>query len=171
MMFVLAVTRLKQIQIGHNFRKQINDNMKNKTQKLAPTANGTKPVVRRRTVTLEERGWAGHFICSDRCLFKRNTLLKCGEERIVVSTVGNMVDIHAIGYPSKITIDTIGSARYYETMAFHAKYDKPYWDADVSRQVDFKSDWAIGKPYKDNEANEMHDKAVSEIRKMLERRK
>jgi hypothetical protein len=116
-----------------------------------------------------ERGWGGHFICADRCLFRRNTLLDFGgKNKVVVSTVGMMRDIHSLkGY----AYDTIGAGgRYYETMAFMAKKDGPYWDADVRQPVSFKSEWAICATSwqklpkdADNRANAMHEQVVKEL--------
>lgn len=107
-----------------------------------------------------ERGWGGHFICSDECLFRRNTLVTNGEKRIVVSTVGLM----KIGS----SFETVGCERYFETMAFEAKFDGKYWDADVSRHVDFESPWSIGIIDAENQANEMHENVVNEIMLKLE---
>jgi hypothetical protein len=107
-----------------------------------------------------ERGWAGHFICADRCRFRRNTLLEHKEVRIVVSTVGLLV------IDGKI--ETVGHARYFETMAFHAEYDGRYWDANVSREVEFDSPWSIAELDADDKANDMHEAVVEEIsNKML----
>lgn len=107
-----------------------------------------------------ERGWAGHFICSDRCKFRRNTLLECGNVKIVVSTVGAM-------YDEKGKLQEIGLNRHYETMAFHVdKSTGPYKDADVSEIVSFESKGALKwhkDGYIDNEANDMHEAVVKEI--------
>lgn len=115
---------------------------------------------------ITERGWAGHFICADRCEFRRNTLIDFGHKKVIVSTVGMMRDLEQSG-----KFDTIGAGgRYYETMAFVAKKDGPYWDIDVSRQLSFESEWAICAESveklpkdADNIANDMHDAVVSEL--------
>ncbi len=70
-----------------------------------------------------ERGWAGHYFCADRCRFRRNTLLEYGNQAIVVSTVGNLV------IDGKL--ETIGSERYAETLAFEGKHEGPYMEADI----------------------------------------
>ena len=107
-----------------------------------------------------ERGWPGHFICAHLCIFHRNTLLEYGEARIVVSTVGMMRDPLKEG-----SFQEIGLNRYYETMAFHAKkciLDK-YWDADVTREVNFQSPWYVEELGADDKANDMHENVVFEI--------
>lgn len=108
-----------------------------------------------------ERGWPGHYICAHDCKFRRNTLLEYGDVRIVVSTVGN--------YIFKEKTQIIGFDRYYETMAFHAKLDEIYWDADVQKEVDFESEWAIRemKDGSDQKANDMHEAVVKEISNTL----
>lgn len=120
-----------------------------------------------------ERGWSGHFICALNCLFRRNTLLEFGRKKIIVSTVGMMRDYD---YTNGSFYSTIGAGgRYYETMAFEAKKDGPYWDADVSRQINFESEWAICAESveklpedADNKANDMHEAVVSEIIERLQ---
>tara|TARA_R110000796_G_scaffold111907_1_gene223420 strand:- start:385 stop:729 length:345 start_codon:yes stop_codon:yes gene_type:complete len=106
-------------------------------------------------VKTTERGWAGHYILSNRCIFKRNTLVEYGGTRIVVSTVGNLLIDNEIC--------TIGYKRHYETMAFHSKEDCKYNDADVTRVYDFDSEWRIISMDRDIEANEMHENVVSEV--------
>ena len=114
-----------------------------------------------------ERGWAGHFICCKDCLFRRNTLLEKGEEKIVVSTVG--------GYRYNDKLDTIGSGgRYYETMAFKAHKEGPYWEANVGEQISFESEWDICAASPDdlpndvdNRADRMHEAVVEELSNKL----
>ena len=108
-----------------------------------------------------ERGWAGHFICANRCLFRRNTLLQCGTTFIVVSTVGAMRDMDN-------EIEEIGYHRYYETMAFHSdRKDKRYHDMDVKREIRFDSPRAVQKVDADDKANDMHETVVKEITESL----
>lgn len=124
---------------------------------------GTEPKFRIVMVTTEERGWAGHFIMADRCHFRRNTLVTHRDRRIVVSTVGGM--LNRDGQP-----ETVGSGRYYETMAFEAEKDSDgYWDADVSHEVGIHGKTAVTEweAQSDREANDMHNAAVAEIANRL----
>ena len=102
-----------------------------------------------------ERGWGGHYILSNKCLFRRNTLLEFGDVKLVISTVGNL-------YINE-EIDTVGANRYAETMAFYAKFDGHYWDADVTKELKFSSPWAMHTYDDDNKTNDMHEAVVSEF--------
>ena len=111
-------------------------------------------------VKIEERGWAGHCCVSNDCLFRRNTLITLGDRRIVVSTVGNLIDG-----------SMIGSDRYYETMAFEAHYSNGYWEADVNEQIiapDCEDSLSQTGWQADRLANEMHDDIVNIISKRIE---
>ena len=118
-------------------------------------------------VKVTERGWAGHFICSDRCLFRRNTLLEYKDRKWIVSTAGAFRN-------RENKMDSIGHRRWYETMAFEAIEDRGYIEADIMKQIYFDSEWGIwgdsweevcdncnGTP--DNVANDMHDRVVNEL--------
>ena len=102
-----------------------------------------------------ERGWLGHFICGDRCRFRRNTLLECGETRVVVSTVGNL---YIDG-----KLETIGADRHAETMAFRAKKEGIYWEADVENEIVFRSPWQSNIVDDDTKLDEMHESVILEI--------
>ena len=108
---------------------------------------------------ITERGWAGHFCASVYCAFRRNTLIEVGNKKVVVSTVGNYRPPH-----SK-EIEQIGLERYYETMAFEAKYEEPYWEADTQKEIEFVSSWSIDRIGHDTDklANDMHETVVNEI--------
>ena len=113
-----------------------------------------------------ERGWAGHFICSHSCRYRRNTLLEYGNKKIVVSTVGNYINLDG-------KVDTIGLDRWYETMCFKGKEENGYIEADIFEPIDINNEWGIwGKtwqdvleqfPLVDNRADEMHETIVQEM--------
>ena len=114
-----------------------------------------------------ERGWAGHFCCSDSCKFRRNTLLECGETKVVISTVGNSFD-------SRGRFDHVGVGRDYETYAYYVDpASGDYKDIDVERQIWFESRGAYlikkGDKYPDLIANEMHETVVQELTEKLEK--
>ena len=126
-------------------------------------------------VKVTERGWAGHFICADKCQFRRNTLLEYKDKKWIVSTVEAMPQPEALRkipeFCSENGYDTIGFNRYYETMAFEAQEVKDddgnviYYDINVSKMIDFDSDWAIDHIdfTTDKLANEMHENVVNEL--------
>ena len=115
---------------------------------------------------ITERGWPAHYICAELCTFRRNTLIEYADLKWVVSTVGRQLP--AKGYDHW---ETVGHNRYYETMAFKAKQDGIYWDADTSNPIYFDSGWAIHDCADDSEfrANEMHDKVVAELSEKIKR--
>lgn len=115
-------------------------------------------------ISKEERGWGGHFACAHDCRFRRNTLISKGDIYIVVSTVGSYSP------RNNKEVEPIGINRYYETMAFYSdEEDYMFHDADIDKEVSFKGSWSISEPYKDNEANDMHENIVNEISDILER--
>jgi len=113
-------------------------------------------------VKITYRGWPGHFICANRCVFRLNTLVEYGKRAIVVSTVG-LLKYHE----NDKEFANIGCDRLIETMAFESLYDE--WnDADVSKEIDFESNWALNNT-NEHQAQEMHETVVKEIaQRMIE---
>jgi hypothetical protein len=111
-------------------------------------------------ITREERGWPGHYILANKCMFRRNTLIKSDDIYIVVSTVGRMAS------NDFDDLKEVGHNRYYETMAFYADTDDdPYHDANVNRSITFESPWSIDDHtnFADKRADQMHEKVVDEL--------
>ena len=109
-----------------------------------------------------ERGWAGHFCCSYRCEYHRNTLLEYNGMKVVVSTVGRLRKDMVSG-----TYEDLGYKRHFETMAFMAKEDDKYNDADVERELSFDAKWSLPYPDMELEADAMHEDVVTELSKRL----
>lgn len=112
-----------------------------------------------------ERGWPGHFISADKCLFRRNTLLENATCKVIVSTVGNYRvnnHIEPIGYNNH--------PRYYETLVFEAVLIGAYYDIATDKPISFYSPWAICAESVDklpndvdNQADIMHETVVEEL--------
>ena len=109
-----------------------------------------------------ERGWAGHFCCSYRCEYHRNTLLEYNGMKVVVSTVGRLRK-----HPIKKIYKEVGHGRYFETRAFMADEDDKYNDADVDREIQFDAKWCLPSPDMELEADAMHEDVVTELSKRL----
>lgn len=109
-----------------------------------------------------ERGWAGHFCCSYRCEYHRNTLLEYNGIKVVVSTVGRLRKDMISG-----TYEDLGYKRYFETMAFMADEDSECNDADVEREIQFDAKWCLPSPNMELEADAMHEDVVTELSKRL----
>ena len=129
----------------------------------------------KRKIKTTERGWAGHFICSHDCRFRRNTLVECGEKRVVVSTVG---DMHYNASCAKIMGKSvndpieIGHKRHYETMAFKATLQGQYWDADFGAEEYGVAEFGFMVTDKNHDiaddlANAMHENNVGYIAQQL----
>lgn len=116
-----------------------------------------------------ERGWPGHFICANRCRFRRNTLLECGDTRAIVSTVGLQENPLRTTNMS-VSFEEVGAGRYFETMVFHARrVGGRYWDADIDRQIFVDSPHTISEIDADDKANDMHEQVVKEVTDKIER--
>ena len=106
-----------------------------------------------------ERGWPGHFIGADNCSFTRNTLVRYGDKKVVVSTVGRY-------FPKgSDEVEEVGLDRYFETTAFWAD-DTKFADADVSERLHLEGKASIGhaRPEADIVADTMHNNRVEEVK-------
>ena len=64
-------------------------------------------------------------------------------------------------------VKELGYRRYFETMAFIAKENDKYNDADVTMQVSFDAKWCLPSPSMELEADTMHEDVVMELSKRL----
>lgn len=118
-------------------------------------------------VTRTERGWAAHFVSSQDCLFRRNTLVEgkwsTGELRVVVSTIGNYIPNPKLPYPERIQpLDSNNSQ--FETRAFVAELEGLYWEADVTKEIPLESRCRIPLLCTDDRlADQMHELCVEEV--------
>jgi hypothetical protein len=122
-------------------------------------------------ITIKERGWAGHFICADRCLYRRNTLISDGTYQVVVSSVGNMVRLDSNGNSTETLLE-IGCDRVYETMTFFAVEENGYIETDVTKEIYLNCNRGLSKSElrddMDNQADEMHEENVQKVVQLME---
>ena len=113
-------------------------------------------------VKTTERGWVGHFIGGDRCLYHRNTLIEYKNKKWIISTVG----LYKNPTTNKIDILCGGGRAYYETKAFVANFENGYWEIDAGKEIAFDNQCAIYHCgyTADKEADQLHDKIVEELK-------
>jgi len=128
-------------------------------------------------VKITERGWPAHLCVAERCLFRRNTLLELGEERVVVSTVGawdttleaETVLRGAVKVPSiyvKVGNKYFSQLRwdaFYETMVFKARKEGVIWEADTGQPLDYLDTHGEIGALGDLAANEMREAMVQRV--------
>jgi len=129
-------------------------------------------------VKVTYRGWAGHFICANQCQFRLNTLIEGNRQKVVVSTVGNMIREDREG---KRTLESIGylgvdepEGRFFETMVFYAKKEGGFIEADVCKIISTPANlpWAWGKGVEnEKKAQQGHEKTVAWVVKQLKANK
>lgn len=106
-------------------------------------------------VDRHERGWPGHFVAAQRCLFRRCTELDNGNGRALrVSTVGGYLPGGTKEYHE------VGDDRHFETMVFLLDAD-----GDVSSWIELAV-WGIGN--EPDMADALHETAVQKMTAFIE---
>ena len=127
-----------------------------------------------KTIVKTERGWPGHYDGWHYCGFRRNTLVECGDIKIVVSTIGNFCPDVRYGMDGFCSDTSPEKISLYETVCFMATQFVCYLDADKDKKLSLPilGDMNIpkGTPFSmdlDNRANEMHDNVVFEVTRLI----
>lgn len=121
-----------------------------------------------KSLTITERGYAGHFAGWRNCDYRRNTLIEYGTRRIIVSSIGDYYLFEPDG-PQEI-----GHDRYFETKVFPAHLVEGYWVADTTREISIESPNQINKETLTDSSfqtfnlmDNQHDDVVKEITEKL----
>lgn len=117
---------------------------------------------------ITERGWAGHHCCSKDCQFRRNTLVEHESDKVVVSTVGLLIDPLYKKDHNRQKYIKVNSSSYFESLIFRAKDNDEYNDADYSQQLIVEGSVAGVVDLDEIAANSMHDLNVLAVKEFLE---
>lgn len=119
-----------------------------------------------RSVSKTERGWAAHFVGRNECAYHRNTLLECGDVRVIVSTVGNWRPRNGRDYVLCPISSERGQERHYETLTFLAVFEFGYWEIASGSGLD-RDGCLGGELDSDLKADAMHERMVDKVTKSL----
>lgn len=123
-----------------------------------------------REVKVTYRGWPGHYILGDRCVFHLNTLLEAGQARVVVSSVGNLRSQGHLSHASE-PIGSLVNPHYFETKAFWAQEKDGYWEAATSNEIKLLLPETVVRnldPGCDEQAQRIHEAAVQVVTEQLQ---